>query len=75
MCLGQIGSVLRTWEEAGLVMADVDFGGRQEPVCLAYVPDAAPGADVLVHMGFALEVLDPEIAADARSLRGTAGPV
>jgi hydrogenase expression/formation protein HypC len=69
MCLGQIGVVKRVWEEAGLPMASVDFGDREEPVCLAYVPETGPGTDVLVHMGFALEALEFHDAADARTLR------
>ncbi len=69
MCLGSIGRLERVWDEGGIAMGMVDYGTRMEPACLMYVPDVQPGADVLVHMDFVLEVLDPERAADARALR------
>ena len=74
MCLGSIGRLDRTWDEGGIAMGMVDYGDRTEPACLMYVPDAGPGADVLVHMGFVLEVLDPEQAEDARQLRSGGTP-
>jgi hydrogenase maturation factor len=69
MCLGSIGRLDRVWDEGGLTMGIVDYGDRQEAACLMYVPDVEVGSDVLVHMGFVLEVLDPARAADARALR------
>jgi hydrogenase maturation factor len=30
-------------------------------VCLMYVPDAAPGQAVLVHLGFVMEIVDPAV--------------
>ena len=39
-------------------MGRVDFGGVARKVCLAHVPDVAPGEYVLVHVGFALSKLD-----------------
>lgn len=60
MCLaipGRIESVT----EAGPLMrvARVDFGGVTREVNLACVPEAALGDYVLVHVGFALSVIDP----------------
>ena len=69
MCLGLIGVVTRTFEEDGVPMADVDTGDGDRSVCLLYCPDAVVGDDVLMHMGFVMEVLDPERAADSRELR------
>ena len=69
MCLGLIGVVTRTFDEDGVPMADVDTGDGDRSVCLLYCPDAAVGDDVLMHMGFVMEVLDPERAADSRELR------
>jgi len=40
----------------------VDFGGVRKEVSLAFTPEAAPGNYVLVHVGFALSVLDEEEA-------------
>jgi hydrogenase expression/formation protein HypC len=38
--------------------ARVSFGGAVREVSLAYVPDAAVGEYVIVHVGFALSRLD-----------------
>ncbi|HVJ04575.1 MAG TPA: HypC/HybG/HupF family hydrogenase formation chaperone [Candidatus Saccharimonadales bacterium] len=42
--------------------ARVDFGGILKEVNLAYVPDAKVGEYVLVHVGFAISVVDEEEA-------------
>ena len=39
-------------------MAEVDFGGVRQRVSLACLPDARVGDQVLVHVGFALSVVD-----------------
>ncbi len=69
MCLGLIGVVTRTFDEDGVPMAMVDTGDGDRSVCLLYCPDAAVGDDVLMHMGFVMEVLEPERAAESRELR------
>jgi hydrogenase expression/formation protein HypC len=70
MCLGVVATVTRTWDEGGLPMAAISDGrGEERAVCLAYIPDTRPGDSVLVHLGFALERLDPDAAADAQTLR------
>jgi hydrogenase expression/formation protein HypC len=58
MCLGIPGRVVETDQEHGLRMGKVDFGGVRKRVCLEYVPDARPGDYVIVHVGFALSVID-----------------
>ncbi|RMF50202.1 MAG: HypC/HybG/HupF family hydrogenase formation chaperone [Anaerolineae bacterium] len=62
MCLGIPGKILHTWEQNGLKMGKVDFGGTQRDVCLAYVPEAQTGEYVVVHAGFAISVLSEEEA-------------
>ncbi len=69
MCLGLIGVVTRRYDTDGVPMAEVDTGDGGREVCLLYCPDAAVGDDVLLHMGFVMEVLEPERAADSRELR------
>jgi len=69
MCLGLIGVVTRAFDEGGVPMADVDTGEGARSACLLYCPDAVVGDDVLMHMGFVMEVLDPERAAESRRLR------
>ncbi|MBI4424932.1 MAG: HypC/HybG/HupF family hydrogenase formation chaperone [Elusimicrobia bacterium] len=59
MCLGIPGRVAElTTGESGLAMGRVDFGGVLKEVCLAYVPEAAVGDYVIVHVGFAISRLD-----------------
>ena len=40
----------------------MDFAGVQKEVCLAFTPEASVGSYVLVHVGFALSVVDEEEA-------------
>ena len=65
MCLGIPGEVLEVREENGLRLAKVKFAGISRDVCLDYVPDAAPGEYVLVHVGFAISKIDAEEAERA----------
>lgn len=41
----------------------VNFGGVLKEVSLAYVPEAKIGDYVIVHVGFALSIVDPTEAA------------
>jgi len=43
-------------------MARVQFGGISREACIEYVPAAKEGDYVLVHVGFALSVIDEEEA-------------
>ena len=58
MCLGIPGKVVETYREHDVLMGKVDFGGVFKRVCLEHVPDVLIGHYVLVHVGFALSVLD-----------------
>ncbi|MFC4033507.1 HypC/HybG/HupF family hydrogenase formation chaperone [Streptomyces polygonati] len=62
MCLAVPGRVLSTAEVDGTLMAEVDFGGVRKEVCLQYIPDAAVGEYVIVHVGFAIQRLDERSA-------------
>jgi hydrogenase expression/formation protein HypC len=63
MCLGVPGKVVSIDEASvGMTMGRVSFGGIVKEVCLAYTPQAQVGDFVLVHVGFALSVLDEEEA-------------
>jgi hydrogenase expression/formation protein HypC len=71
MCLGVPGKVVDTYEVAGLRMGRVDFGGVVKEACLAYVPDAAVGEYMLIHVGFAIGRLDEtEARRSLEFLRG-----
>ncbi len=43
-------------------MGKIDFGGVAKRVCLEHVPEVRIGEYVLVHVGFALSVVDEEEA-------------
>lgn len=58
MCLGIPGKIIEIYEQAGLKMGRVDFGGVIKEACLAYVPDAQVGDYTIIHVGFALNVID-----------------
>jgi hydrogenase expression/formation protein HypC len=60
MCLAIPGKILTREEEKDgrLATGKVDFGGVVKDICLAYVPEAKVGDYVIVHVGFALNVLD-----------------
>ena len=59
MCLAIPGKVLEIFEDHGLRMGRVDFGGTVKKACLEQLPEASVGDYVLVHVGFALSVVDP----------------
>lgn len=76
MCLGIPGRVVEIHDDAGLRMATVDFGGIRREVCLSCTPEAEAGSYVIVHVGFAITMVDE---AEARRtldvLRAMAGAV
>ena len=62
MCLAVPGKIISIADRDGTLMSTVDFGGIKKDVCLQYIPDAEVGQYVVVHVGFALQVLDEESA-------------
>ena len=59
MCLAVPGKIISVDDSPALMRAGkVNFGGTLKEVNLAYVPEAAPGDYVLVHVGFALSIVD-----------------
>ena len=58
MCLAVPGKILNITGEDFARMARVSFGGIVKEVSLAYVPEAEVGHYVLVHVGFAISVVD-----------------
>ena len=59
MCLALPARVVERLEGD---QALVDLGGVRKPVSLAMVPQAAVGDYVIVHVGFAIGMVDPEEA-------------
>ncbi len=68
MCLAVPAKIVSIDTASGLRMAKVDFGGVFQTACLEAVPNAVKGDYVIVHAGFALNVLSPEEAQQTLSL-------
>ena len=64
MCLAVPGKVVEITGEGELRMGKVDFAGVQRQACLAYVPEVKLGDYVLVHVGFAISVIDEQAAQE-----------
>jgi hydrogenase expression/formation protein HypC len=62
MCLAIPGKVVESFEQRGLRMAKVQFGGITREACLEYVPETQVGEYVLVHVGFAISRVNEEEA-------------
>ncbi len=58
MCLGVPGRIVLRDRDMGVA----DFDGLRREVCLSYVPEARPGDYVIVHVGFAISLVDEEEA-------------
>ncbi len=59
MCLAVPGKITSISGEEPLTrMGKIDFGGVVKEVCLAYVPEVKVGDYALVHVGFAISLLD-----------------
>lgn len=63
MCLAIPGEVMELSERDGLRFGKVRFGGVLREVCMEYEPATRVGDFVLVHVGFAISILDREEAA------------
>jgi hydrogenase expression/formation protein HypC len=58
MCLGIPGKLVEVYATDGLPMGKVEFGGILKDICLAYTPEAQVDQYVLVHVGFAISLID-----------------
>jgi hydrogenase expression/formation protein HypC len=58
MCLAVPGKVVEIHGEDMLRSGAVSFGGIVKNVNLAYVPEAMVGDYVIVHVGFAISIID-----------------
>ena len=62
MCLAVPGQVKQIYEDQGIRMGKVNFGGIVKEVCLAYLPEINVGEYAIVHVGFAISRVDEESA-------------
>jgi hydrogenase expression/formation protein HypC len=68
MCLSIPGKIVDIYETEGIMMGKINFDGVTRESCLAYVPEAQVGDYVLVHVGFALNLLSEEEAQETIDL-------
>ncbi|MGE5544749.1 MAG: HypC/HybG/HupF family hydrogenase formation chaperone [Bacillota bacterium] len=61
MCLGVPGKVIELKEKHRAV---VDVNGNQTEISVRLTPDVEPGQYVLIHAGFAMEIIDEEAARE-----------
>ncbi|MBI3605967.1 MAG: HypC/HybG/HupF family hydrogenase formation chaperone [Nitrospirae bacterium] len=61
MCLAVPGKI-ETISDSPLITGKVNFGGIQKDVALVYVPGAKVGDYVIVHVGFAITLLNEKEA-------------
>lgn len=62
MCLALPGKIFKIHLDGDLPMGEVDFSGVHKLVCLAYTPEAKVGDFVIVHVGFAISILNEQYA-------------
>jgi len=64
MCLAVPGKIIELFTTTSMKMGKVDFGGVMREVCLEAVPESKVGDYVIVHAGFALNILSEKEAQD-----------
>ena len=62
MCLAIPGRVIKIIHEDGLTFGRIDYSGSIQRANLDYVPEVKLGQYVLVHAGFAINVIDEDEA-------------
>ena len=62
MCLAIPGNIAQIDEKDGVRCGRVQFGGITRQACLDFDPEAKEGDYVMVHVGFAISVVDKEEA-------------
>jgi hydrogenase expression/formation protein HypC len=68
MCLAVPGKIIEMYEVNGLLMGKIDFGGVTREACLSYVPEAKIGDYTIIHVGFALNLIDEQEAMETLAL-------
>ncbi len=64
MCLGVPGMIIKVEDN---YVATVDVSGNQMEISIRLTPEAQAGDYVLIHAGFAMEIIDSAIAAETIS--------
>src|SRR5450755_448361 len=64
MCLAIPGRVEEITTDGMITIGRVNFGGVVKRVCLDYVPEIKVGEYAIVHVGFAISVIDEKTAEE-----------
>ena len=64
MCLAVPGRVEQRFDDHGIPMGKLNFGGVVKEVCLAYLPEIEVGQYAIVHVGFAISRIDEQSAQE-----------
>jgi hydrogenase expression/formation protein HypC len=73
MCLAIPGKVAHIEEKDGIRSGRVLFGGISRQACLDFVPEVKEGDYVMVHVGFAISVVDKDEAERTYALLESMG--
>jgi hydrogenase expression/formation protein HypC len=73
MCLAIPGKVEEITTDSLIRMGRINFDGVVKRVCLDYVPEIRVGDYALVHVGFALSVIDEQTARETLEAFRTMG--
>jgi hydrogenase expression/formation protein HypC len=73
MCLAIPGKILSDEKQNGVRVGRVQFGGITREACLDFVPEAMVGDFVIVHVGFAISIVDREEAERSYELLRSMG--
>lgn len=68
MCLGVPGKIIEIYDSSGIMMGKIDFNGVTKEACLVYVPEAKIGDYILLHVGFALNIISESEAMETLAL-------
>ena len=68
MCLAVPGKIVEIHEQDGLRMAKVDYGGIFRETCLDFVPEAKVGDYCVIHVGFAISLMNEKEAQETLAL-------
>jgi hydrogenase expression/formation protein HypC len=68
MCLAVPGKIIEIFERDGLQMAKVDYGGIFRETCIDYVPEARVGDYCVIHVGFAISLMNEKEALETLDL-------
>ena len=73
MCLSVPGKLLERNDVGGVLVGKVQFGGIVREVCLDLLPEAKAGEYLLVHVGYAISLVDEEEARKSYEYMELAG--